>query len=97
MPGSSELLIIIVIGAIIFFILPMIRKAPARREVSARPVSGIARLALVASILWPALLAMIIEPWKEAVLKFIYIGIAPVVLAWAIGWVVVGFQKERQV
>ena len=93
MPGSTEILIILALGAIIFFILPMVRKAPQKKTVSPRPVSGMARLSIVASVLWPLLLAVIIEPWKGDVDKFIYFGVAPVVISWALGWVVVGFKR----
>ena len=94
MPGSSELLIIIAIVVLIFFIFPVIRKAPARKSTSGQVIPGKTRLAIVASIVWTALFAISMEPWKGEVLKFIYVGVAPIALSWAIAWVMAGFKKE---
>ena len=93
MPGSSEFLIIIVIVAVIFFVVPMLRKVPVKKQAADKAVSGSSRLAIIATIIWPALIATITEPWKGEVLKFIYFGFAPVGLAWALGWVMAGYKK----
>lgn len=96
MLGFQEILIIVlVIGGIVAFRPLFSKKAPARRPV--RPMNRIGgkwRLALAASIVYPAAVAAYIRPWKSDPFDFYYVGIAPVVLAWLVCWTVMGFKKR---
>lgn len=94
MPGSNELFIIIAIFVAIFFLIPRMKGRPAKKADSRPSTSGNLRLFILASLIWPAIFAAMLEPWKGEILKFVYIGIAPVLVAWGLGWVMVGFKKE---
>lgn len=59
------------------------------------PLSGKMRLAIAASVLWPALLAVSLKPWQEDIEMFLYLGFGPVVLGWLVYWVAAGFRKHR--
>jgi len=95
MLGFQEILIIIlvILGFIVF--RPLFSKRPVQRKV--RPtieISGKWRLALVASVVYPAAVAVYIQPWQNDPIIFYYIGVGPVVLAWLLGWAVMGFKKR---
>ena len=94
MPGSNELFIIIAIFIAIFFLLPRMKRHPSKKADRGFSISGNLRLHILASIIWPAIFAAMLEPWKGDMLKFIYIGIAPVLVGWGIGWVMIGFKKK---
>jgi hypothetical protein len=57
-------------------------------------LSGKMRLAIAASILWPAVMAVIMEPWKKDLFPFLYLGLGPVVLVWIIFWIYTGFRNK---
>lgn len=97
MSGLAELLLII---AIILGILVLPKRLRRPQGVDRRRLdqwlglTGWHRVAIVASILWPALLALYLEPWNTDWLIFLSIGIFPVGLAWGIYWVLSGFRKR---
>lgn len=99
MPGINEILIlaVIVVG---FLLLPrMTGRGEEVIPVSATPVveiSGTMRLAIAASLLWPAAAAVYLEPWKGNLITFLLIGPGPVVLAWTLSWVIAGFREGRR-
>ena len=96
MSGLTELLLII---AIILGILLLPKRLRRPQEVDRRrpdqllELTGWHRVAIVASILWPALLALYLEPWNTDWLLFLLMGVFPVGLAWGIYWVLSGFRK----
>jgi len=57
-------------------------------------LSGWTRLAILASFLWPALLALYLKPWNSRWHIFLYVAAGPVVLAWGTRWVFSGFRKQ---
>ena len=61
---------------------------------SLRKLSGSVRLALVGSFLWIFIAAVIIKPWNEQIMMFLSLGIAPVIIAWSIWWVILGFRRK---
>ena len=100
--GIQEILVLIIIILLIFFIPRVLsRHQPAQ---SSRPpinrqggirLAGRLRFAIVASIAWPLVLAPILRPWQSNNLDlYLYLGIGPVLLGWAIAWVIVGFKKR---
>ena len=94
MPGSNELFIIIAIFIVIFFLVPRMKKGNVKKADRSLPISGKMRLLILASIIWPALFAAILEPWKGEMLTFVYMGLAPVLLGWGTAWVAAGFKKN---
>jgi hypothetical protein len=99
--GVQEILVILLIVLAIFFI-PRLggRKAPDRhrppdaaRRLRTLPVHF--RLAIVVSVLWPAAAAAYFQPWHRDPIPFFYIGLGPVALVWAIGWVVAGLKNKQ--
>ena len=97
MSGLTEILLII---AIILGILVLPKRLRRPQEVYRRrldqllELTGWHRVAIVASILWPALLALYLEPWNTGWLMFLFIGVFPVGLGWGIYWVLSGFRKR---
>lgn len=98
MSGIQEILLLItlIVG---LFLLPRLlptrteQKRSARRR---RPVTGRMRLALVASVLWPALAAAYLRPWQSGLPSFFYFGVGPVATGWALWWVLAGFRDSRR-
>ena len=96
MSGLMEILLIAVIVLAIFLLPGLMgaqrKKAPQRADRILR-LSGRKRLAIVASLLWPALLALYMKPWNGHWPIFLYTALGPVVLGWGIAWVLSGFRK----
>jgi len=64
---------------------------------TARPViviSGKMRLAVAASVFWPAVVAAFMQPWEKDFYRYLYLGVGPVALIWIIYWVLTGFRKK---
>jgi hypothetical protein len=57
-------------------------------------LSGKIRLAIAASILWPAAMAAFIQPWENDRFLYLYIGLGPVILGWILFWVYAGFIRK---
>ena len=96
--GIQEILVLVAIILGILF-LPRILNRGQREEKAAAPkpaavLSGKMRLAIAASILWPAVVAAIMQPWKNDLFPFLYIGLGPVGVLWIVFWVFTGFRKR---
>jgi hypothetical protein len=96
MLGLQEILIIsaIVVGAIC---IPRIvnQKKPTPRLIRPRrKISGKMRLGIAASILFPLIAAAFLQPWRQAPVAYLYLGVGPVVLCWLLYWVVLGFRRR---
>lgn len=95
----TEILVIVAI-ALAIFMLP--RLTGKRVEKGGPQISliskmdGWARLAVVASILWPAVMTYFTKPWNNHWPLFFYVGIGPVLLLWGVFWVFSGFRKKRR-
>ena len=101
MSGLTEILLILVIIVVLFFLPRMAsRSAPAARKAAPRPLvkrlSGRLRLAVLASVVWPAAAALWLQPWKSDHLLFVGIGAAPVIVGWGAYWVIAGFKQYRR-
>ena len=97
MSGIQEILVLVIIILAIFFLPRMMSKQTAQKM--ARPafvLTGKLRLAIAASVIWPALMAAFLKPWQKDLALFFYIGIGPVFLAWAIFWVFTGFRNRMR-
>ncbi len=96
MPGYQEILIIsaIVLG-VIFIPRMMEPKRPVPRLV--RPpkrLSGRGRLAVAVSIIYPLLVAGIMQPWHGDAFAYAYIALGPVALGWLLYWVALGYKRR---
>ena len=101
MSGLTEILLILLIIVVLFFLPRMVsRSAPAARKPPPRPLikrlSGRLRLAILASVVWPAAVALWLQPWKGNPLLFVAVGMAPVIVGWGVYWVLVGFKQYRR-
>lgn len=96
MSGFQEILAVAVILLLIVF-LPRMRghrrEAADIRQPTLR-MTGRLRVAIAASIFYPVLAAAIIRPWEGDLVRFLYVGIGPVVFAWLLYWVLMGFRKK---
>ena len=94
MSGFQEILVVAVILMGILF-LPRI--LPGRIEQRpthpARLLSRKMRLAIVASIIYPAIAALFLQPWHGDVMMFLYAGLGPVALCWLGYWAFTGRKK----
>ncbi len=98
--GIQEILVLVAIILGILFLPRILNRgqgktdktavAP-RREVA---LSGKMRLAIAASVLWPAAMAAFLQPWKEDLFLFLYIGPGPVAVGWIVFWVYTGFLRK---
>ncbi len=96
MSGLSEILLITLIIAILFYLPKRAGgDSPARR----RPrisLSGRMRLAIVASILYLPAAGYLFNPMDGDPIRFAVFGVGPVILGWAIYWVVLGYRRHRR-
>jgi hypothetical protein len=95
--GVQEILILVAIILGILFLPRILNRGQESRQVDSGPyfvLSGKMRLAIAASILWPAVMAVIMEPWKKDLFPFLYLGLGPVVLVWIIFWIYTGFRNK---
>lgn len=95
MSGVNEIMIIAAIVVGIFFAPRMM---PAKRQVQVSnkmvALSGRMRLAIAISIVYPLAAAAYLQPWKNDLVLFLYVGIGPVALYWLMKWVFAGI-KDR--
>jgi hypothetical protein len=92
----TEILLCVAIVVVVFLLPGMMRKKPNRNltpTVHKIKISGRMRLAIVSSLLWPALVALFLRPWNSHGDDFLFVALGPVALIWGIGWVWWGFRK----
>ncbi len=99
MSGMMEILLIaaIVLGV---FLLPRLRPQKPERDLQLLNYSlkftGWMRFAILASILWPALIALFLKPWNNNWPPFLYVALGPLAVIWGARWVLSGFIKEKK-
>ena len=94
--GIQEILVLVAIILGILFLPRILNRNPEKKAMP-RPavvLSGKLRLAIAASILWPAAMAAFMQPWKEGLFPFLYIGLGPVAVGWIVYWVYTGFLRK---
>ena len=98
MSGVMEILLIVAI-VLGIFMLPRLMARKPEGDLQSRDqgfkFTGRMRFAIMVSLLWPAIVAFFLEPWKGYWPLFFYIAAGPVALLWGIYWVFSGFRKER--
>ena len=95
--GIQEILVLVIIILGILFLPRIFNRGQEKRPAVPRPaivISGKMRLAVAASILWPAVMAAFIQPWEKDLSRYLYLGVGPVALIWIIYWVLTGFRKR---
>ena len=99
--GLQELLLLIllILGLLILPRVLSSKRSPGLDEPkSALPpfkLSGPKRVIIVISIAWPVISAAILKPWQTDPSRFLFIGVLPVALIWALMWVLGGFKSPR--
>jgi len=96
--GIQEILVLVAIILVILFLPRILNRGKERKPLEAKPafvVTGKMRLAIAASLLWPAAIAAYIQPWKHDLVPFLYLGLGPVALGWTLYWVFSGFRKKK--
>lgn len=99
MSGLSEILLILLIVVVLFFLPRMVsRSAPPVRKPPPllKKLSGRWRLAIMASVIWLAAMALWLQPWTGSRTLFLGVGAAPVVVGWGAWWVISGFKQKRR-
>ena len=94
-----EILLIVAIVLAIFMLPRMLsrqHKDDIQRPDPGPGLSGWKRMAILASFLWPALMALYLKPWDSGWHIFFYVAVCPVLLAWGISWVFSGFRKQEK-
>ena len=95
--GIQEILVLVVIILGILFLPRILNRGQEISSAVPRPaivISGKMRLAIAASVLWPAVMAVFMQPWQKDLFHYVLIGIGPVALVWIIYWVLTGFWKK---
>ena len=97
MLGLQEILIIsaFVAGAIIIpRMVNQNKPAPRRLVRPQKRLSGRGRLAIAASVVFPLIVAAVMQPWQNNPINYLYIGLGPVILAWLLFWVLQGYRRR---
>ena len=103
MSGIHEILLLLLIIAIIFILPRMKKKEPFPQPVRSsqiRPrfiLTVKIRLAIVVTILWIFVSALYFQPWAKDLRLFLTIGMGPVVILWAMVWVIQGLKRQKRV
>jgi hypothetical protein len=96
--GIQEILLLVAIILGILFLPRILNRGQGGNKASAPEptavLSGKMRLAIAASLLWPAVIAAFLQPWKEDFVPFLYIGLGPVAICWIVFWVFTGFHRK---
>jgi len=92
--GVSEILVLILLISGILILPRMFKPAPVKTRIQKKTsLSKTKRAGIVLSVLIPIAAAMGFKPWSGNLVLFICIGIIPVVLAWAIVWILAAQKK----
>ena len=94
--GIQEILVLVIIVLGILFLPRILNRGQEKRPAVPRPaivISGKMRLVIAASVLWPAVMAVFMQPWEKELFRYLYLGVGPVALIWILCWVLTGFRK----
>ena len=95
--GIQEILVLVAIIVGIMFLPRILNRGQEKKVAAPKPsvtLSGKMRLAIAASILWPAVIAAYMQPWKDDLIPALYVGLGPVILGWIFFWVYTGFIRK---
>ena len=97
MSGLQEILILIIIVIVLFF-LPRMVSRPAqvpKPPVEIRQIPGKWRLAVFLSLVWLVVTALWLKPWQGSLVMFAGVGALPVLLFWGCVWVFMGYTRRK--
>ena len=95
--GIQEILVLVIIILGILFLPRILNRGGQEQSAQAKPtvvLTGRMRLAIAASVLWPALIAAFMQPWKQDLYLYLYLGPGPAAIVWILYWVLTGFRKK---
>ena len=97
MTGVSEILVLVLLIACIL-ILPRLFKGerPAKKNFSSKKLKKLPvkiRFGIVLTLVYPIAMAFYLKPWNQNLAVYIFYGIIPVFLAWAVVWIIAGRKK----
>ena len=95
--GIQEILVLVIIVLGILILPRILNRGREKDTVEVRTavvLTGRMRLAIAASAIWPILIAAFVQPWKQGVITYLYLGLGPVVSLWMLYWVYIGFKKR---
>ncbi len=92
--GISEILVLVLLIACIL-ILPRLFKGEEanQKKSSDRKIKNLdtkARIGIVLSIVYPVSMALYLRPWDGHLIAYLSAGVFPVLLVWAMIWIVAG-------
>jgi hypothetical protein len=94
--GIQEILVLMIIILGILFLPRILNRGQEKRPAVPMPasvLSGKMRLVIAASVLWPAVMAVFMQPWEKELFRYLYLGVGPVAFIWILCWVLTGFRK----
>jgi len=97
MSGVMEILLIVAIILGILMLPRMLRRTQENdihQADQGMRLTGWQRLAIIVSVLWPALLALYLKPWHSDWLIYLSVAVCPVGLAWGVYWIFSGFRER---
>ena len=95
--GIQEILVLVIIILGILIMPRILSRGGEKQSTESKPIvvlSGKMRLAIAASAIWPVLIAAFMQPWKQELVPYLYLGLGPVAVIWALYWVYTGFRKN---
>lgn len=95
MTGISEILVLVLLISGILILPRMFKPTPESKKKKTAPISLNLKLraGIVASILFPLLLALVIKPWQGDSILYVSLGILPVAIVWAVVWILAAKKK----
>jgi len=95
--GISEILVLVLLITSIL-ILPRLFKGekPAKKRSSFKKSNSLTakiRFGIVLTLIYPIAAALYLKPWNENLIPYISYGIIPVVIVWAVVWIIAGRKK----
>ncbi len=97
--GIQEILVLVAIIVGILFLPRILNRGKAKDPAESEPpfvLTGRMRLAIGASMVWPAAAAAYMQPWKNDLYSYMFIGLGPVILVWIIFWIYTGFRNRER-
>lgn len=96
MTGISEILVLVLLITGILILPRMFKVAPAEQKAFAKPIKKFTlktRIAVVLTLVYPLVIALYLKPWNENLISYISTAIVPVLLFWAIVWILAARKK----
>jgi len=96
--GISEILVLVLLIACILILPRLFKGEPDKKKSSSKKIKNLPaklRFNIVLTLAYPMVMALFLKPWENHLILFITYGIAPVIFAWAVIWIMAGKKKRR--